>query len=259
MQTKVLLRLATLAAACAGLVPAAHAQSVIYREIFGLANPNPNAAMNTFGWFAYASATATNQTFNGTTFGISPEIGGSPSNLASLAGVNNGPATPAGVGRTFFGLGGAGGIFLAYTEEHVVNRSAFNITSVSWEQRNDGPALGVAVRIGGAWYASSTVPGGGGGTAWSTASLDFANTTWSALNFAATSQLSVGATTTLPSGNIDAFGLYAPEARGTTAARIDAFTIQATAVPEPASFAALAGMACLGAAALRRRGPRTGA
>lgn len=246
MNASALLRLATVAAASLGLGPITHAQSPIYREIFGLANGNPNAGMNVFGWAAYSTPTANNQTFNGTNFGIAGETGAtsSPSNqftvegvVVGLPGISNGagPASPTS-GRTFLGLGGTGGIFLAYTLEFPIDRTVYTPTTFTWEQRNDGPALGVAVRIDGAWYASAAVPGGGGGTGWSTATVDFATTTWTTLDFTPSTTvggvpvpgvLAVGVETPLPSGNITGFGLFGPPARGTTASRIDAFTVNA--------------------------------
>ncbi|MBC8009301.1 MAG: PEP-CTERM sorting domain-containing protein [Burkholderiales bacterium] len=247
-------RLRLLAAlAAVSLVSAASAQSVIYREVFGRTAGTGNASLSTYNWLGYSGATAVNESASFGNFGIAPEGtagSGSFSNVNSLAAVNSGAVTPVDNGRTFFF---GSGIFLAYTTEYTVNRSTNSITTITWDQRNDGPALSAAVQIGGNWYASSTVPGGGGGTAWSVASLNFQTTSWTAVNFTAGSTLSIGATTVLPAGDITGFGIFGPTARGTTGARLDGYTINATAIPEPSTYAALVGAAVLGLAACRRR------
>ena len=262
MHTTSLLRLLALATTAASLATTSLAQSeVIYRELFGR-NTTTGVSLSNFGWSVYSGAAAAEQSPSAALFNVLGEA--TPTNFTNITGaaaVNsifapNNVFTSTTNGRTFFG---GTGIFIAYTNEHDIDRSLWNVNSFSWDQRADNPALGVVIQIDeSSWYVSSLAPAGPGGSTWNTteagmAKIDFATTTWSTLNFTSGNTLSIGAAATLTGSKITAFGVY--RASGSASARIDGFTVTATPIPEPSSVAALAGAVGLGAATLRRRGP----
>lgn len=249
MKSPQICQLAALAAVSVAAASTSHAQSVIYREVFGNSGGSVDIRTlpNAYGWETYAS--------NGGQFSSNNAIVSadttSPSNLASLPAVNSGATgnTPLDNGRTFFG--GVTSRFLSYTSEYVVDRSAFTVNTIQYDQRGTGPAVSVAVRIDGSWFVSASIANDNANNVWSTVSHNFATTTWSNLNFTAGSVLSIGSSATLPAGNITAFGIYSES--NFNGVRMDGFTINATAIPEPSAFAALAGLGALGLVVSRRR------
>ncbi|MBC8041553.1 MAG: PEP-CTERM sorting domain-containing protein [Opitutaceae bacterium] len=236
----------------------AFSQSVIYREVFGRATGGGNTSFSTYNWQVFTGTAATDESTAFGNTGISPEgtaNSGSFSNVNNLAAVNSGAVTPVDNGRTFIFTVNTAFVF---TNEYTVNRTANTISTITWDQRSDaGGNFSAAVQIGGNWYVSAAVAKPAvNGTNWGVVSLDFQNTTWSTLSFTGGSTLALGSSTSLPlTGDITGFGWYA--STGAANSRLDGFTINAfSAVPEPSTYAALAGASVLGFAACRRRRSR---
>ncbi len=141
-----------------------------------------------------------------------------------------------------------------YTSEYSVNRSAFQVDTLSWYGAGTGggsdqDSLSAAVKINGAWYvsqltrpmrfnpialrASPTMP---------SHTVDFNYGKLVLLAADAGSPFAVGVTPiTLPGGDIEAFGMYA-DLRPSNGSYLmfDTFQIDASAVPEPATTAMIA-------------------
>jgi len=172
---------------------------------------------------------------------------------------------------SYGGFGGDLTRTLAWTEEiGPLSVNSGNITSVWWKQGHatNAPGTRVALKVGGAWYASQVAPtqsvsvatGGNFSNQASLVTLPFAGASWFKLNFNGTypstsssAGLSIGASTNLPSGTVQAIGLYIHElANPGVTRRFDTFTVQA--IPEPGALSTVAlGLGALGALARRRR------
>jgi hypothetical protein len=155
-----------------------------------------------------------------------------------------------------------------------LSQSTQTIDNVQFFMANNSVAIvtHVAVRIGGNWYGSNTgftTNFATGSNLFDPASTDPVNTNDIALNFAFTnaasawrditftpgSALSIAASTLaadLPTGDITGLGLFVVHNGGGSRA-LDGVVVNASPIPEPATFAALAGVGALGLAAMRRR------
>lgn len=269
--------LSLLLAVIAGITSVS-AQSVIYRENFGTTTNNVSTSA-TAGWTIHTNYAAANTfTANGVLLGSSTSPNdlrlrnstGAPSDLANVnAGVS---------GSDSLGLveiSGALGPVLFWTEEYTVDRSVFTVNSISFYQGNQSTSdiTRLAIRIGSQWYASNasftqtntvgTLAGFAAGAELKTLIFGTAAGDWRLITFdgtsttSATAPISVAGTTlaaSLPSGSITGFGLISMT--GSNNRRYDSFTINATVIPEPSAFAALAGLGALGFVALRRRSRR---
>lgn len=148
--------------------------------------------------------------------------------------------------------GGTGYVYLASpigldsnliytTQASVSSIDIANITSVDFYTRNTagGGDWHVAVKVSGQWYQSVASYTSGTWTAQSHA-FSTTNTDWYQVAFTAGSNLDITGTTnplSSLSGNLEAFGFI--NTTGTATARIDAITINGTAVPEPSTWAML--------------------
>ncbi len=108
----------------------------------------------------------------------------------------------------------------------------------------------LAVEIGGSWYITTTAyTSPGGNTTWTLQTINFDPSAgaWTNLLFdPGTNTLAAGSVlaTPLPSGNINAIGFYNVQNGGKV--RIDTFTVNAAAIPEPSALA-LTGVAVIAA------------
>ena len=264
-----------LGAAAAALTSVASAQSIVYRETFSNTG-NANVSYGNIGWNLYWNQSGTSTTAGTAVNRTNPGTTGNPGNLTGAA-VNftavAGAATTnigqqqagSGTGFAFVGATDVTAAFAFTTEYNGTSAiTTSNIQSISFVQGNSAAAtFRAAVQVGGTWYVTASQSGNtmtaaqfagtlnpyvaGQGVA---LTFDLTSASWSALDFTPGSALSVGASTTLPTGTVTAFGYFVTMAGGTTV-RVDDFSV--SVIPEPSSFAALAGLAGLGMAASRRR------
>jgi hypothetical protein len=257
MHTRTLL---TIASALAVGTALSHAQPVlVYSENFGTPG-NTDVAITTVGWTMHYGSGLLGEVANTSVVGTTNGGNADPANV-------NAGASGTTSKRTFINGGASAGFdLLFWTEEHTIDRSLFSPTSVVFEMANSDAAASarVAVRIGTSWFASDAVfstPASGSGT-WTSRTFTWSNdaSAWRALTFDGTfsangTGLSIGASTLGPSlpavGNITAFGLYYDSQIGNM--RTSLYQINATPIPEPSSFAALAALGCLAFATTRRR------
>lgn len=247
-----------IAAACLAAVAfpslASAQATVVYLETFG----TPAGANGTFGsvgWSWYSSAAATNRTNSTTGTAVNPTA---PTNTAT-ANIGQAAAVADGNGYGFFNSSATS--HFGFTTEYngATPLTTASISEVSFVQGNAvAYQFRVAIQTGGNWYVTTTALAG---TVADQATFTSAPTkltfsglntaSWSALSFTAGSALSIGSAATLPGNStITGFGLYATTGTAGTG-RFDDFTV--TAIPEPSTFAALAGLGVLGLAASRRR------
>ncbi|MBC8009121.1 MAG: chitobiase/beta-hexosaminidase C-terminal domain-containing protein, partial [Burkholderiales bacterium] len=231
-------------------------EQVIYRETFGnaLGSATPAVRFNaaSIGWRHYTAPNdATNVTDASGTNGGADHRAGRP---ATLDNVNAGVSDSAEFGYAQSLASRA----LVFTTEYTIDRSVYVPTILSWYshisatnsgQNNQSPA----VRIAGQWYVItlSTAPAGnlttvGGGANFNTSAtvltLDFATATattstgvvttgWHALTASPGVPFVINpAVVSLPTGNIEAFGVYFTTA-GFSTARFDSFEIKAILTP----------------------------
>jgi|GEM_PF-2707904 PEP-CTERM putative exosortase interaction domain len=263
--------LATVCVAAAALPCVASAQTTAYLETFHNTLPSGNANYQTVGWSLYWNQGA-NIAQNRTN--PSPNTGSaiSRTHVEDSATSNMGQDQPGGEGGlAFVGSSNVTEAF-AFTTEY---NNAFgpittdNIHSVSFLQGNNNETtFRVALRINESWFVTEAQQGdvmsgddftgntsGENYTGEKSAvklTFDLTSESWSTLNFTSGSALSVGSTTTLPSGTVTAFGFFVTLTNGGTI-RVDDFTVMVSTIPEPSTFAALAGLGALGLAATRRR------
>ena len=229
-----------IASTVAACVSSTASAAVIYRETFPNGGAN-NKSISVEGWEARLRFE------NG--LGAQPSSGFSTFNSNSANnGALGGNATPVNSNPTDSSLTNGGvvnfnnGSFwlqptLYYTNEYSLDRSINTLDSFGWGQNNqagDGTGYAAAVQIGTNWFVHDTV------------FVGFLNATalangsnWKSLNFAT---LTVsGVSSALPAGNPTGFGLFTTRAvaDGSSFETFDNFVVNATAIPEPASIAAV--------------------
>jgi hypothetical protein len=144
---------------------------------------------------------------------------------------------------------------ILYTET-TVDRSVFNLTSVTWYTRNNtGAGSRLALQVGGQWYASSLnfVDAADAGSIWTLRTDNLAAETFIPFTFTpgvALDQGITGLAQALPSGNITAFGLFLSHSTTNGNNRVDGFTLNGTVAPEPTTLGLITAGSTL---VLRRR------
>jgi hypothetical protein len=271
--------------ALAILASAASAQSVLYRETFSATTAFNNSQPGTVGWAVHSGSAVYYSDFGQNAAGVgsgsvSLPVNGIPTDVSNVnAGSQTSTINPSGQTATgiFFVSTGINGTtpkpaFLAWTNEagpiaaSTVGNISFYLGSTSGAQ-----PVRVAVQVGGSWYVSTetfqddNISGGASGFAAGASLQSFNFTTaasaWQTVSFQqsgsnpltsnGTGNLTItGTALSALSGNITAFGIYGNNGSSATT-RFDTYTI--TAIPEPSSFAALAGLGALGLVASRRR------
>jgi hypothetical protein len=280
MNTRILLALALPLGATTGF-----ADTILYRETFG--NTGGNQLYSFSGWALHSvsSTNVVNVRTADTNQGIGPAVG--KPTAAEFTNVGAGTTVSTNNGLAYLQLQsnfgaqfGAGAAALAWTNEHVANGATFTtgqIGSISFYLGNGstGTPVKIAIQVGGAWYVSaadftsdlavSSAADFNARATEKTFTFTRDAAAWRTLNFTPGSNplqdngagnLAVGGSSlvaNLIDGNVTAFGFFVPSG-ATATVRVDTFTI--TAIPEPSTFAALAGFGALGCAALRRRARR---
>jgi len=230
----------------------------IYRETFGFAGTNPGdgetTAFNTVGWTNLYSIGGGNidpaSAPDGYYLGVTNQIG-SPINLPDINSSTGSASEQYGAVR-LANLDGLTFKTLVYTNEYVVDRSAYQVDTISWYGAGTGggsdqDSLSAAVQIDGLWYVSAlTRPNAlspNDPSSFSSDALQYMvsldSATWFSLTTSVGSPFVVGTTpVALPSGNIESFGMYA-DLRPTNGSYLmfDTFQIDASAIPEPATTA----------------------
>jgi PEP-CTERM motif len=265
-----------------GIASFASAQSVIYRETFGNST-GANASLTSIGWAVHSTGGLLRSADAANT-GISNQVGG-PTGLANVNAGGVSASETNGLAFSFASNAATanGNTFTAgnnpsliWTNEYTVDRSVNEVTSITFNMFNSATAnrARIAIQISTQWYATNfafTTTATGGASLFATNSesktftFSSAAADWRELTFngsltANGSALSISAITlaaSLPSGNITAFGMFmdptSTSGGNNSGVRFDTYTINATAIPEPSSFAALAGIALLGFAVFKRR------
>ncbi len=211
--------------------------AVLYREIFPndtTDNIYSSVAKPETGWAVHIGASGVEQpvTNDNTTWHISfnPVDVGPTADIP----VNSNPQRVPLENRGYLwqGTGPSGAPQILWTDEYTVDRR--DVTEITWWQQNsDDSPIRVALEIGGDWFASSEDFGGAGTLV---RSLDFGAAEWRSLAFEPNVSLALGGPTTLPLGDITAFGWFT-ESR-THTLRLDSFEIRG--VPEPGTLMLLA-------------------
>lgn len=223
---------------------AASASTAIYSQTFDNTlgtNRQFNAAMNPLGWSVYTASTGTK--ISSETLSADSTIFSSPPS-----------GTNGGIARVYLG-----------TDINLPQASVGEITFDSVRSSANGQVR-LLIQIGGDnWYVSTTVFNPVTASSWAAASdsnvtlgLTFSSAAanWSAATLAPDSAMSISGTALtddLPSGNITGIGWWVTNLHATNGVTVRLDTMQVMAIPEPSSFAALAGAAGLGSAFLRRR------
>ena len=255
MKRILLTPLGVLAAAIVLSTQVTHAQSPIYREVFGN-NTTSNIDLSAIGWAgAWGGNGASSLTAPANNFGVSTAAG-SPQNLDNI---NAGGSALSMVNGLAFSSGAFASTtnWLAYTSGYTVNQTLTPIQDISFYAGSAAngtfgvPGFRIAVEIDGNWYASTAVLGNTTGVSsaanfgsqavqvmfnWTTAA-----SAWNSLTFVPGTSLLLGSvlSSPLPSDPITAFGLYSDAEPGTTGPgnatrRFDTYQIDSS-VPEPGS------------------------
>jgi hypothetical protein len=232
---------------------ATHAQTPVYREVFGNNTAN-NVNLSTVGWSGNWGPTAIDSsTPSPNNFGVSAAIG-NPKNLDNINA--GGPSLSTTNGLVFTsGTAASTNNWIAYTTGYTVDTTATPVQDVSFYAGSAAngtfgiPGFRIAVQIDGNWYASSQVLANTVAVAsaanfntlaqqvtftWTTAA-----SAWDSLSFTPATTLVLGSalTSPLPGDPITGFGLYSDvEAGGGNATRrFDTFQIDSSVAPEPGS------------------------
>ena len=223
----------------------------IYREVFGTSGVN--SLLSTVGWVGAYGATATDSgTVSTSNFGLSSAVG-SPTSLDNINAGGSATSTSTGFLYTSGGTWATAN-WIAYQSSYTVDTTANSINDISiycGSAVNGAtiPGFRIAVQIGGSWYASTAVLANttsvssagnfAAGAQKETFTWTTAASAWDNLTFVPGTSLALGSTlsSSLPSGNITAFGLYSDAITGGSTRRVDTPQIDATAVPEPSSVA----------------------
>ena len=233
--------------------------AVVYEETFNNSGTG-NANISTVGWNKYFGATAGNPAGNEDWNSYASSVDKGGVTASDVLFLNNGATANATFAITDTSLGLASPV------------SVSDITSVTWSQGNSNTAIQVRlmVQVGGSWYATNTAFTNSAVRILSDVetpvlpdvSKSFTFTTaassWRLLTLTPGVEMSISASaiTSDLSGNITGVGfLVQHPASGTNqSARFDTLQINATSsVPEPSTFALLAGLAGLGLAGARRQ------
>jgi hypothetical protein len=215
----------------ASCAPASAKAAIIYREIFPN-NGGSNQDLSFDGWQIHFDSDAEQISTGGNSPTVSqpnntdPGVNSFPSNAPPVAGYASIAAT-------------VNTNYLFWTSEYTVDRTADSVTSISWWQANTSSEASsqAAVRIGTQWYASTDTFSNPAAANFNSAyqrTLDFTTATWQLLDFVPGTSLALGAATTLPAGNLIAFGWYVDSSEGARL-RMDTFEINAVPVPEPST------------------------
>lgn len=244
-----------------GLASVAGAQTVQYSQLFTNSNPaTGNKRASSVGWNFYVGAGATDMS------NIDPTTSNVDTGGISLGASN--PGTDS-AGVLFASPAASANQIFAATATFA---TAFNADTFNWRQGNGSTTASVYLMIqqGGNWYAStagyqnSTAYTGGtfssaGLTADTGKSLVFSTSAanWHLVTLNPGSQLSYSLTALtqdLASSAITGVGFYIQSTTFNQNIRIDTLNITGTAaIPEPSSYAVVAGLAVLGLVAGRRR------
>lgn len=236
-----------LALTLASPLPAA----VIYRQTFG--NGDIATASLYDSQIDWKSLYATNLSPNVAdgsalnTFyaGISPRQG-NPDNLPSV----NAPAS-ASEANGFVALRNGSSTFytvLAYADHYTIDQSAYRIDSVQWTAgASVNSSIRAAIQIDDQWYVSSSITPvviADNSSLFATQAqqytIHFDTTSWYTLSADSGAPFAIGETpvSALPDGIITAFGAYMiPRAAASSFLWMDSYTINAQAIPEPATMA----------------------
>jgi hypothetical protein len=250
-------RFVGLALACVGAwigLGASAFGAIAYLQNFSAASGQQN--LSTVNWQAYYGSATTVATL------AAPGSSGSPANAMISAGASA-PTPGANVNATaavsstvngFVPLLSNNGAdqFVVYTTEYTIDGSLVNDFSWYSGSMYSGDSQRIIVQIGGNWYASTTsvtpvnpVNNGssfGAAATQSTLTFSTAAANWDTLNFTAGSDLTLGSalSSSLPSGSITGFGLYAQIANHSDANERTYFdTFVVDSVPEPAAVGML--------------------
>jgi len=230
-----------------------HAQTPIYREVFGN-NTAGNNNLSTVGWAGNWGPTATDSSNpSPNNFGVSSAVG-NPNNLDNINAGGPSLSIPNGLAFTS-GTGASLNNWIAYTTGYTVDTTANQIQDISFCAGSAAngtfgiPGFRIAVQIDGNWYASTAVLANtvavssaanfSTGAQKVTFNWTTAASAWDSLSFTPGTTLVLGSTlvSALPGDNITAFGLYSDQEAGAGNAtrRFDTFQIDAIPVPEPSS------------------------
>ncbi len=114
------------------------------------------------------------------------------------------------------------------------------VESVSFALRNQSTTENVRVALefgAGNWAVATDIFNNASNAVWSNLSLDVASASWNTLNFVPSTTLSLGASATLPSGDLTGIGFYLTDITANSQVRID--TVSVNAIPEPSTAAFL--------------------
>jgi len=260
-----------LASLTVAISTSAFAQSVVYRENFTFGTTS-NVADT--GWTVLWDGPFNGSTFNGTGVFTGADSVRPVTGLINAAGVSVGGA--ASVASSPAVADAANGfiyldmqfknppneipraILLSTVEVASLSLNSANITSIGFHANDSGfgnqpwaePFTGRAtLLIGGVWYVSNTSFIANNTASFQAFNFDMTGT-WATIADSSVALTFTG-TGSLAAGSLQAAGVLVTQPDNAAYLNFDQFSI--TAIPEPSTFAALAGVAALGLVAYRRR------